>query len=129
MNWMRGLLRLWIILSLIWIAMILVMTQPWNAFMVAPATAIPAAPAPKENRFSEFIDETEGPRPRYQADGSPELTAEQAVAVNAARGRLAFDGAVRVALAALLPPALLLLLLVAGRWVALGFREGAQRDL
>ena len=117
MNWMRGLLRLWAVLSVIWVALVLALTQPWNAFLFVPAVATEEVRADPENPFTEYLDD-----PVI----APAVSSEQANALNSARTRVAIDGATRVALAAIVPPGILLLLLMAGRWVALGFRRHGE---
>ena len=116
MNWMRGLVRLWVVLSLLWIGWVVLAFQPWAGFMVEPSVATAAgAVSPEDNRFAKYLD-----------DGSPALSQEQADALNRAKVRRATDEAWKVTLLAILPPVGLLTLLLAGVWVASGFRREGE---
>lgn len=112
MNWTRGLLRVWAVLAVCWVA-----TAGYLKFddLIGRGLAIKEPGSNTSEYHHMLLDELRQRLPQYNDLSDDKLT--EAV-------HKKFDGPRRVAAAELilLPPALLLLLGLAGGWVINGFK-------
>lgn len=128
-NWHRGLLRIWLVLSIIWFAAIIFLSQPFDAYQdyrkrVEMREAAQNVLGRLEAGLAAgSIETNDGRVVKGQELLEHKAKAEGLVAEVNQRFEISRDALVRILRASILPPAILLVLGLSIAWAMRGFKE------